>query len=111
MSWSRIRHPKDVVQEGQQVEVQLLKVNKETGKVSLGLKQIKPNPWKDIDSKYPKGAKVAGKVIRLADFGAFIELEKGIEALLPVSEMSWSRRLSHPSELLSAGDRTEVVIL
>ncbi|MHC4444742.1 MAG: S1 RNA-binding domain-containing protein [Planctomycetota bacterium] len=111
MSWSRIKDPKDVLQAGQQVDVRILKVNKETGKISLGLKQTKPNPWENIETKYPQGSRARGKAIRLADFGVFLELEQDVEALLPISEMSWSRRISHPSELVSVGQEIEVVVL
>ena len=111
MSWSRIRHPSEMLQLGQEIDVAVIKVDKGAGKVSLGLKQIKPDPWNDVESRYPAGAKVKARVLRFADFGAFVELEEGIEALLPVSEMSWSRRLSHPSEVVKLGEELDLVVL
>ncbi len=111
MSWSRIKDPKEVVQEGQQVQVRVLKVDRQAGRVSLGLKQVEPNPWDGIEGKYPEGSRVNGRVVRLADFGAFVELEPGVDALLPLSEMSWSRRIGSPAELVRVGDLPEVVIL
>jgi small subunit ribosomal protein S1 len=111
MSWARIKDPKEVVQEGQQVQVRVLKVDRQTGRISLGLKQIEPNPWDGIEAKYPEGSRVQGRVVRLADFGAFVELEPGVDALLPLSEMSWSRRIGSPAELVRVGDLPEVVVL
>ena len=111
MSWSRVRHPKEVVEEGQQIEVRVLKVDRKAGKISLGLKQIKPDPWDGVETRYPAGARVRGRVVRTADFGVFLELEEGVDALLPISELSWSRRINHPSELLRVGDTPEVVVL
>lgn len=111
MSWGRVRHPKDFVEPGQELEVTVLKIDREKKKVSLGLKQIKPDPWSVVQEKYIVGEKVKGKVLRLADFGAFVELEEGIEALLPLSEMSWSRRIGHPSEIVKVGDEPEAVVL
>ncbi len=111
MSWSRVRHPREVVQEGQSLEVSILKVNRQTGKVSLGLKQLKPDPWDGIETRYPAGERCKARVVRMADFGAFLELEEGVDALLPLGEMSWSRRITHPSELLNIGDTPEVVVL
>jgi small subunit ribosomal protein S1 len=111
MSWGRVKNPREVVEEGQKVEVQVLRVNKETGKISLGLKQIKPNPWEGVENKYPVGSKVKGRVVRIADFGAFIQLEEGVDALLPLSEMSWSKRVGHPSEILKVGDVPEAEVL
>ncbi len=111
MSWGRVRHPSEVVQQGQELEVCVLKVDRNNGKVSLGLKQVKPDPWSTVEEKYPAGMRVKGRVLRFADFGAFVELEDGVEALLPVSEMSWTKRLNHPSEVLKLGDELETVVL
>ena len=111
MSWSHVRNPKEVVSKGQQLELRILKINRDTGKVSLGLKQTKPDPWESAEEKYPKDRRITGRVVRLADFGAFLEIEEGIDALLPLSEMSWSRRVSQPSEIVSVGDALEVVVL
>lgn len=111
LSWGRFRHPSDVVQEGQQLEVRILKVDREKGKVSLGLKQARPDPWTTVVEKYPVGSRVRGRVLRLADFGAFIELEEGVEALLPISEMSWSKKLASPGDVVKVGDEPETVVL
>lgn len=111
MSWGHVKHPSEIVQVGQQVEVQVLRINQETGKISLGLKQIKPNPWDGIENKYPEHTRINGKIARITDFGAFIELEEGVDALLPISEMSWSKRIGHPSEVVKTGDEVEVEIL
>jgi len=89
----------------------VLDFNKETNRVSLGLKQKTPNPWKDVDKKYPVGSKVKGKVVNIMPYGAFIELEKGIEGLVHISELSWTKRYSHPNELLAIGDAIEVIVL
>jgi len=111
MSWSRVRHPKHILQEGQEIEVAILKVDRKDGKVSLGLKQTQPDPWEGIETRYPIDSRVKSRVIRLADFGAFIKLEEGVEALLPVSEMSWTHRVNHPSELIQVGDECELIVL
>jgi small subunit ribosomal protein S1 len=111
MSWGRVHHPSEVVQQGQELDVCVLKVDRHSGKVSLGLKQAKPDPWTDVEQKYPDGTRVKGRVLRFADFGAFIELEAGVEALLPISEISWSKRLNHPSEVLKLGDEVELLVL
>jgi small subunit ribosomal protein S1 len=111
MSWGHVRHPSDVLQPGQEVDVLVLKVDHSSGKVSLGLKQAKPDPWTGVETRYVADARVKGRVLRFADFGAFIELEDGVEALLPVSELSWTKRIDHPSEVLALGDEIETVVL
>ena len=111
MSWSRIRNPKELLEEGQQLDVVILKVSHKTGKVSLGLKQTRPDPWEGVESRYPVDSRVKGRVLRLADFGAFVELEEAVEALLPISEMSWSKRIGHPCEMVKVGDELELVVL
>lgn len=111
MSWGRIKHPSEVVQPGQELEVCVLKVDRNSGKVSLGLKQAKPDPWTEVESKYPAGSRIKGRVLRFADFGAFVELEDGVEALLPISELSWTKRINHPSEVINLGDERELVVL
>ncbi|MDD5449576.1 MAG: 30S ribosomal protein S1, partial [Candidatus Omnitrophica bacterium] len=111
MSWGRISHPGDVVKVGDKVEVMVLDIDKAGGKVSLGLKQKSPNPWLDVDSKFPVGTKLKGKVTNLLPYGAFVELEKGVEGLVHISEMSWKKKISHPSELLKVDDEIEVVVL
>lgn len=111
MSWGRLRHPSELVQPGQEIDVCVLKVDRNSGKVSLGLKQATPDPWLSVESKYPVDSRVKGRILRFADFGAFIELEEGVEALLPISEMSWSKRINHPSEVLTLGEEIETVVL
>ncbi len=111
ISWGRISHPSEILHVGQEVEVKVLAVDKEAGKISLGLKQKSENPWKTITEKYKIGNKVKGKVVSMTDYGAFIELEEGVEGLVHVSEMSWNKRIEHPSEITKIGDLVEVVIL
>jgi len=111
MSWGRISHPSDVVKVGDKIEVMILDIDKAGGRVSLGLKQKSPNPWLDVDAKFPVGTKLKGRVTNLLPYGAFVELEKGVEGLVHVSEMSWKKKISHPSELLKLEDEIEVVVL
>jgi small subunit ribosomal protein S1 len=112
MSWTRhVRHPSKVVNIGDIIEAVVLKVDKANEKISLGLKQVEPDPWLTLDHKYPPGTKVKGKVRNLTNFGAFVELEEGIDGLVHVSDMSWTKRVAHPSEVLKKGDAVEVVIL
>lgn len=111
MSWGRVKHPQDVLKVGDEIEVKIIKINHEKKKVSLSLKQTTPNPWDGAAEKYPINAKVSGRVVRLANFGAFVELEPGLDALLPISEMSWTRRLRDPKELLKEGDVVEASVL
>lgn len=111
MSWGRLRHPSELVQPGQEMDVCVLKVDRNSGKVSLGLKQATPDPWLSVEAKYPVDSRVKGRILRFADFGAFIELEDGVEALLPISEISWSKRINHPSEVLTLGEEIETVVL
>ena len=111
MSWGRITHPSALFVIGDRLQVIILKYDKETGRVSLGVKQKTSDPWKDVLSKYPVGSKVTGKVVNLADYGAFIELEEGVEGLIHISEMSWGHEVRHPSKMVSVGDRVDVVVL
>jgi small subunit ribosomal protein S1 len=111
MSWGRISHPSEMVAIGDKIDVMVLDFDKENMRVSLGLKQKTPNPWLDVDSKYPIGSKVKGKVVNLVPYGAFVELEKGIEGLIHISEFSWTKRYNHPNELLAIGDIIEAVVL
>ncbi len=111
MSWGRVTKPGDVVSDGQELELSVLKINRETGKISLGLKQIKANPWETVSQRFEPQQKLQGRVARLADFGAFVELEEGVDGLIPISEMSWTRRLRHPSEVVKEGDIVTVVVL
>jgi small subunit ribosomal protein S1 len=111
MSWGRVTHPSELFQVGDHVRVKVLKFNSETERVSLGLKQMMEDPWTHAQGKYPPGTVVRGKVVSLKDYGAFIELEQGIEGLIHVSEMSWTRRVKHPSKVLAIGDTVEAVVL
>src|SRR6202795_496577 len=111
MSWGRLTHPRDLVNVGDQIQVKVLKYDKDKQRVSLGFKQLTPDPWLDAEHRYPVGAHVHGRVISVTDYGAFVELEQGIEGLVHVSEMTWSKRMRHPSKLVSGGDQVECVVL
>jgi small subunit ribosomal protein S1 len=111
MSWGRIGHPSEMFEVGQEVRVAVLKFDPASERVSLGLKQIQEDPWHRADEKYPPGTRVRGKVVSLTDYGAFIELEQGVEGLVHVSEMSWTKRVKHPSKLVNVGDQVEAVVL
>ncbi|MBT8762813.1 30S ribosomal protein S1 [Desulfohalobiaceae bacterium Ax17] len=111
MSWKRIKHPKEMVQLGDELELKVLSFDPEEKKVSLGLKQLVPDPWANITERFPEGAKLTGKVTNLVDYGAFVELDSGVEGLVHISEMSWTRKLRHPSQMVKVGDEVEVVIL
>jgi len=111
MSWGRLTHPRDLVQVGDQIQVKVLKFDREKQRVSLGFKQLTPDPWLDASERYPIGAHVHGRVISVTDYGAFIELEQGIEGLVHVSEMTWSKRMKHPSKMVNVGDQVEAVVL
>jgi small subunit ribosomal protein S1 len=111
MSWGKLGHPSDMFQVGQDVEVVVLDFNAQDDRISLGLKQLTPDPWENIEYKFPRGTRVHGKVVSLTDFGAFVELEKGVEGLVHISDLSWSRKLVHPKKLLSFGQEVEVTVL
>ncbi|MDT8440555.1 MAG: 30S ribosomal protein S1 [Desulfuromonadales bacterium] len=111
MSWGRVNHPSDVINVGDKVNVKVLKYDRERERVSLGLKQITPDPWVEVEARYPVGEKIKGKVVSLTDYGAFVELEEGVEGLIHVSEMSWTKRIKHPNKLLTVGDEVESVVL
>ncbi len=111
MSWKRIKHPKEMVQLGDELQLKVLSFDKNEKKVSLGLKQLVPDPWANISEKYPEGHKLSGKVTNLVDYGAFVELEPGVEGLVHISEMSWTRKLRHPSQMVRPGDEVDVIIL
>ncbi|MGA8875432.1 MAG: 30S ribosomal protein S1, partial [Candidatus Korobacteraceae bacterium] len=111
MSWGRLTHPRDLVQVGDQIQVKVLKFDRDKQRVSLGFKQLTPDPWLDASERYPIGAHVRGRVISVTDYGAFIELEQGIEGLVHVSEMTWSKRMKHPSKIVNVGDQVEAVVL
>lgn len=111
MTWKRIKHPSEMVQLGQRLDVMILNVDKEKGRVALGLKQKEANPWEDIEKKYPPGTRVVGKIVNLLPYGAFIELEPGIEGLIHVSEMSWTKTITDPSEVVKKGEEVTAVVL
>ncbi len=111
MSWGRLTHPRDLVNVSDQIQVKVLKFDKDKQRVSLGFKQLTPDPWLDAAERYPIGAHVKGRVISITDYGAFIELEQGIEGLVHVSEMTWSKRMKHPSKIVNVGQEVEAVVL
>jgi len=111
MSWSRVASPLDAVSPGEEVEVKILKYDKEKGRISLGRKQLMPDPWSSVVERYTAGKKLTGKIMGLTDYGAFVEVEPGIEGLVHVSEMSWAKRKVHPSKIVKVGDEVEVIVL
>ena len=111
MSWGRISHPSELVQLGQDIDVKILDFDKSNNRISLGLKQLTPYPWEKVEEKYPVGSRIKGRVVSITDYGAFIELEKGIEGLIHISEMSWTQHIKHPSRLISVNDNIEAVVL
>ena len=111
MSWGRVNHPSEMFSMGDKLEVMVLKFDKEKERVSLGLKQITPDPWVDVKEKYPVNQRIKGKVVSITDYGIFVELEKGIEGLVHISEMSWSKHVKHPSKMVSIRDEVEAMIL
>jgi small subunit ribosomal protein S1 len=111
MSWGRLNHPSELLGIGQKIEVQILEVNREKERVSLGLKQLQNNPWENIEARYPVGQRVRGKVTKLVAYGAFVEVEEGVEGLVHVSELSWTKRIARPSDVLSVGQEIEASVL
>ncbi|MDE0034068.1 MAG: 30S ribosomal protein S1 [Deltaproteobacteria bacterium] len=111
MSWGRVNHPSDLLSLGETLRVVVLKFDKERERISLGMKQITPDPWESVAERYPVDSKITGKVVGLTDYGAFVELEKGVEGLIHVSEMSWAKKLSHPSKVVQAGETVEAMVL
>jgi small subunit ribosomal protein S1 len=112
MSWTkRINHPSELVSIGDQIEVQVLNINRDKQEISLGMKQVQPNPWDKVAERYPPGTIITGIVRNLTNYGAFIEIEEGIDGLLHVSDMSWVRKVAHPSEVVSKGDKVTCVVL
>lgn len=111
MSWGRVKHPSELINVGDEIQVKVLKFDNEKERVSLGLKQLQADPWESVKAAYPVGAKLKGKVVSLAEYGAFIELAEGVEGLIHVSEMSWTKRVKHPSQVLNVGDEVEVQVL
>ncbi|RKX24970.1 MAG: 30S ribosomal protein S1, partial [Candidatus Zixiibacteriota bacterium] len=111
MSWGRIRHPSEMATLGEKIDVKILDFDEKTSRISLGLKQMTPYPWENIEQKFPLGKKVKGRVVSITDYGAFVELEKGIEGLIHISEMSWTKHIKHPSKIMNVNDSIEVVVL
>ncbi len=111
MSWDRIGHPSELLGIDQEVEIKILNVDKEKEKIALGLKQLRENPWEKIEERYPIGSRVSGEVVNIMNYGAFVKLEPGVEGLVHISEMSWTRRINHPSEMIKVGDQIDVVVL
>ena len=111
LSWGRVNHPSELVKLDQQIEVMILDYNENKDRISLGLKQLQPHPWEKVEEKYPVDSVIKGRVVSLTDYGAFIELEKGIEGLIHISEMSWSQHIKHPSQLLTVGQEIEAIVL
>jgi small subunit ribosomal protein S1 len=111
MSWGRVGHPSEMYKIGDPIQVKVLNFDPQTEKVSLGLKQLKPDPWTEADQRYPVGTRIHGRVVSLADYGAFVEVEQGIEGLIHISEMSWTRKIRHPSQVVKVGDEVEAMVL
>jgi len=111
MSHGRITHPSEVVHVGDHVTVRVLKLDRERGRISLGLKQMAPDPWETVHERYPANQRVIGRVVSITDYGAFVELEAGVEGLIHISEMTWSRRMKHPSKVVKVGDQVEAVVI
>ena len=111
MAWRRVNHPSEIVEVGQTVKVQIIRINPDTQRISLGMKQLQSDPWEGIEAKYPMGARYKGKVTNIADYGAFVELEPGVEGLIHVSEMSWTKKNIHPGKIVSTSQEVEVQVL
>ncbi len=111
MSWGRVGHPSEMHQAGDEIEVKVLNFDKDRERVSLGIKQLAPDPWSQVEDKYPIGTRITGRVVSLTDYGSFVEVEQGVEGLIHVSEMSWTRKVRHPSQLLSIGDTVDAIVL
>lgn len=111
MSWSRIKHPAEMLRLGDRIKVKILKFDNKKERISLGLKQLTESPWEKVEERYPEGARIRGRIVNITKYGAFVELEKGIEGLVHVSEMSWTKHINHPSEVVSVGDTVDVIVL
>lgn len=111
MTWGRINHPSEMFSVGDDIRVVILKFDQSTQKVSLGLKQLQPDPWAEVEERFPVGSRVSGKIVNLTDYGAFVALENGVEGLIHVSEMSWTKKVKHPSKIVSIGDTVEAIVL
>lgn len=111
MSWGRVGHPSELYRVGDKIKIKILNFDANSGRVSLGLKQLKPDPWMKANERYTVGSKIKGRVVSLADYGAFVEIEEGIEGLVHVSEMSWTRKVRHPSQIVKVGDEIEAMVM
>ncbi len=111
LSWGRVNHPSEIVKLDQLVNIVVLDFDAEKKRISLGMKQLQPHPWENIDQRYPVGTKINGKIVSLTDYGAFVEIEKGIEGLIHISEMSWTQHIKHPSQVVSMGQMIDAIIL
>ncbi|MHA1528537.1 MAG: 30S ribosomal protein S1 [Alphaproteobacteria bacterium] len=111
MAWRRVNHPSEIVSIGETIKVQVIRVNKETQRISLGMKQLMPDPWESVEEKYPLGTKFTGRVTNITDYGAFVELEPGVEGLVHVSEMSWTKKNAHPGKIVSTSQEVEIMVL
>ena len=111
LSYGNVTHPSSVIHVGETISVKVLKFDREKERISLGLKQLNPDPWSTIDERYPANSKVIGRIVSVTDYGAFVELEPGVEGLIHISEMTWSRRMKHPAKVVKAGDQVEAVVL
>jgi len=111
MSYGRVAHPSELINAGDSITVKVLKFDRDKERISLGLKQLNPDPWESIAERYPSGARIIGRVVSVTDYGAFVELEPGVEGLIHISEMTWSRRMKHPSKVVKVGDQVETVVL
>jgi small subunit ribosomal protein S1 len=111
MAWRRVNHPSEIVSIGETIKVQVIRVNKETQRISLGMKQLMPDPWESVEAKYPIGTKFEGRVTNITDYGAFVELEPGVEGLVHVSEMSWTKKNAHPGKIVSTSQQVEIMVL
>ena len=111
MSWDRVGHPSEILRIDQDVEIKILNIDREKEKIALGLKQLSENPWENIEQRYPVGSKLTGEVVNIMNYGTFVKIEPGVEGLVHISEMSWTKRINHPSEILTVGEQIEVVVL
>jgi len=111
LAWGRVKHPSEVVKAGDEIEVKILRFDKEKSRISLGRKQLLPDPWANVPERFPAGTHLHAKVVGVTDYGAFVQIEPGVEGLVHVSEMSWSRRVKHPSKIVKVGDEVDVVVL
>ncbi len=111
MSHGRVTHPSEVVHVGEEITVKVLKFDRAKERISLGLRQLTPDPWETLPQRCPPGSRVVGRVMSITDYGAFVEIEPGVEGLIHISEMTWSRRMKHPSKVVKVGDQVEAVVL